>query len=78
MWNGCEGSAREGVVAVNMVVAAMVAASVVRGGLLGGEMGRWVLDSDGVCGGFWAVEVEVEERRADEERMVAMGLADSG
>jgi hypothetical protein len=39
-------------------------------------MGRWVLDSDGVCGGFWAVEVE--ERRADEERMAAMGLANSG
>lgn len=76
MWNVCEGSAREGVVAVNMVVAAMVAASVVRCGLFGGEMGRWVLDSDGVCGGFWAVEVE--ERRADEERMVAMGLANSG
>ena len=76
MWNASEGSAREGVAAVKMVVAATVAASVVRRGLSGGEMGRWVLDSDGVCGGFWVAEVE--ERRADEERMVAMGLANRG
>jgi hypothetical protein len=36
-------------------------------------MGRWVLENDGVCGGFW---VEEEEMWAD--RMVDMGSANGG
>ena len=38
-------------------------------------MGRWVLENDGVCGGFW-VEEEEEEMWAD--RMVDMGSANGG
>jgi hypothetical protein len=37
-------------------------------------MGRWVLENDGVCGGFWVEEEE--EMWAD--RMVDMGSANGG
>lgn len=71
-----EESASEGGVVVRIAVARAVAARVVvklvRSGFVGG-MGRWVFGSGGGSGDFGvAVAVEVEERRAEGEKIVVI------